>query len=116
MLALFLILTGAVVVFAITGFRAWDDLIRYQYEKHYDAWVADGRPKGFFYVPPGSNPWTHFRVSSFPREKSPVPTWAVGDPGAELRFVRLVQLARWQRRAFPIFIPLWIVLAIAATR
>ena len=33
--------------------RLCDSLIRHEFEHHHEQWIADGRPNGFFWGPPG---------------------------------------------------------------
>ncbi len=34
------------------GFYCIDSLLRYQHQYHFEDWVKDGRPIGFFWIPP----------------------------------------------------------------
>jgi hypothetical protein len=39
----------------VYSFVLFDRLIRVEYECHHEAWIADGRPSGFFYFPLASS-------------------------------------------------------------
>ena len=45
-----LLLIGAVAL--VYSFVTFDRLVRAQYERHREAWIEDGRPRGFFWRAP----------------------------------------------------------------
>src|SRR5512147_2025875 len=76
---LFLILPAVVVL--LYGFFQFDCVIRIRYETNRDAWLADGKPKGFFWRAPEcswfSSGLSMQRLAFGLLFKSP--TWALGN-------------------------------------
>jgi hypothetical protein len=56
-----LLLAGAAVL--VYAFLTFDRLLRAQHEFHREAWIADGRPSGFFWRAPDSGRWFASTVS-----------------------------------------------------
>ena len=54
---LILILVVGVMVAGISLFVIFDLILYLEYEEHYDEWVKDNKPAGFFWTPEGATFW-----------------------------------------------------------
>lgn len=71
-----------------------DSLIRHEFEHHHEQWIADGRPNGFFWRPPGE----YSSDSSLARNRITrswlfsTPEWVSSSPDMKRIFL---QLRKW---------------------
>ena len=73
-------------------FYCFDAVIKHQYFRHYDSWVASGSPAGMFFRPPGSA--SHFGnpyMMTYARQLRKEPDWASSDPEAKSLIKRYFQ-------------------------
>ena len=77
----------------IWSFMISDRLLRLQYELHHDAWIADGRPLGFFWAPKGASKWagSFARTSVSFSRLIQTPVWCRDDPN----LCRQLRRMRW---------------------
>ncbi len=76
-------------------FYCFDAVIKHQYYRHYDSWVASGSPAGMFFRPPGSA--SHFcnpYMMTYARQLRKEPNWASSDPEAKSLIKRYIQMER----------------------
>ncbi len=59
MVSLVVCLGLGLVFTLLTGFVAFDQLVRLQYTSHRQAWIEDSQPTGFLWNPPGRSIWLH---------------------------------------------------------
>ena len=80
----------------------FDALLRYQHENHHEAWVDDGRPRGFGFRPAGSS---SISMSLFMfRGFKEAPSWVLSDESALIKYSRVAQIQRvWKWYSFMIF-------------
>jgi hypothetical protein len=91
-LALVVIVAAAAVV--LYSFAMFDRLVRAQYELYREAWLADGRPRGFFWRAPECtwvrSAWSRNRLTFVWLFKTPV--WAT-EPGRCRQYLSRLRLS-----------------------
>jgi len=81
MTGLFVIFIVFSLIFGLWCFYCFDEVIKHQYHKHHDSWVAAGRPHGFFFKPHDAA-W-HFTtlfMLKYAKHLRDDPKWAEADP------------------------------------
>ena len=78
MIAFLLVSYAALCVW--TGMKS-DILLKYQFEKHHDSWVMEGKPHGMFFKPRGSSVTAAVKKSF--KDYSKVPYWVQADCQAQ---------------------------------
>lgn len=84
------------IAFFVSLFRSFvlfDRILRCEYDGHPDAWTADGRPAGYFWIPEGTSPSLEgyrIRYRLYARLFMRTPAWV--ETGAEHVMLRSFRL------------------------
>lgn len=105
-MTVFILISTYAVIWLMSSYT-FDNVIRYQFDKHYDAWVKDGKPRGMFYKPRGGSTLAFWKAS-FVLSKE-MPEWVTNDSNALSEYKKYIfwsKIAKWY---FILFFPLLIL-------
>jgi hypothetical protein len=105
MLLIFLFLVW--VFLWVASSLSFDNLIKYQYENHFEQWKESGCPRGMFYKPKNSTFWGYYALAF--RSTKEITVW-VNDDSTAMHLLKKVLF--WKKIVviyFIMFLPLAII-------
>src|SRR5207245_5295858 len=86
------VFTGTAVC-TLAAFAMFDRLVRLEHARHHEAWIRDGKPIGFFWIPSDGN----FFSGGFARNSLAM-SWLFTSPGWVDEESEAKRALRWMRR------------------
>lgn len=105
MVSLVVCLGIGLVFTLLTGFVAFDQLVRLQCTTHRQAWIEDGQPTGFLWNPPGRRIWHRLFYRMNHNGSLCFYSWVFNTP----QWVKQDKVARRHLRRMRICFLVWII-------